>query len=557
MKNRIFTGKRLWITIGVSIIVIAAVIGLTLQLTSPKSPLQSEEVTTTQPESASTATTTPSEVTVTVTASETGLTLPPTPTILSITGGTVYIMHAGSNDWVLAEAGITLQPGDKIRTTDDGNAEITFFEGSTIELFASTEIGISELSVTGKGSTIINLTQQLGKTVSRVQKLTDQESEYEIETPAAVAAVRGSVMVVTVLQDGTTIVENQGGDIRVFAQGKEVIVPVGMKVTIIPGQPPGIPEPINPVVITTTTTTPGGGGGGGGSGSTSSIETKVEADSYEVYVGDTITYTYSISNTGTLQIISVSISDDVTGLPEYQSGDDNGNSQLDPDETWQYIAEHIASSEDPSSLISTTTFTVTLSNSTVLTAKEVVEVHILMAEKTLSIITESLSYGEVGAEYSQTVSAIGGVTPYKWTLDTGSGALPDGLILGLNSGNITGTPATAGTFNFIVKVTDNNGGTDTKMLSISIAETLTIDTESLQDGQVGVAYSQNLASSSGIPPCTWSVIIGTLPDGLVFDPETGSITGTPTTAGTWSFTIRVIDGLGVTVTKGMTITINN
>jgi hypothetical protein len=564
MKNGIFTGKKLWITIGVSVILVAALIGIILQFALPDSSPNGEPTTTT-PQTAAAETTATSEVTETATVSEPGLTLPPMPTILSVTGGTVYIMRAGTSSWVVVEAGITLQPGDKLRTSDESNAEITFFEGSTIELFASTEMGIASLGVTGKGSTIINLTQQLGKTVSRVKKLTDQESEYEIETPAAIAAVRGSIMVVTVLEDGTTIVENLEGDIRVIAKGKEVIVPVGWRVIIKIGHEPGVPEPIIPVTvptttpttITTTTTTSGGGGGGGGSTSTARIDTQVEADSYEVYVGDTITYTYSVLNTGSLQIQSVTISDDVTGVPVYESGDINSNTRLDTNETWIYLAEHVASSKDPSPLISTATFTATVSSTVVVTVKEVVEVMILPGPKPLRIETDALSFGEVGADYLQTVAAVGGTPPYEWSLVPDSGTLPEGLILGLVSGNISGTPATAGLFTFTVRVTDSDGNTAAKVFSISIVETLTIDTESLPDGEVGVEYSQALASSSGIPPCTWSIIRGVLPDGLKFDSLTGSITGTPTTAGTWSFTVRVIDGLGVTVTKSMTITINN
>jgi hypothetical protein len=84
---------------------------------------------------------------------------------------------------------------------------------------------------------------------------------------------------------------------------------------------------------------------------------------------------------------------------------------------------------------------------------------------TPTITTTSLAGGTVGTAYSQTlgVSGTGSVT---WTLDNGN--LPDGLALNPNTGEISGIPTTAGTFNFTVKVA-NTAGNDTKPLSIIIA----------------------------------------------------------------------------------------
>jgi hypothetical protein len=76
----------------------------------------------------------------------------------------------------------------------------------------------------------------------------DSASRYEIETPVAVAGVRGSQMKVTVAQDGTTDVQNVEGKISVTAQGVEVVIPVGNTSTVQPGKPPSAPLPANPNV---------------------------------------------------------------------------------------------------------------------------------------------------------------------------------------------------------------------------------------------------------------------------------------------------------------------
>ena len=85
----------------------------------------------------------------------------------------------------------------------------------------------------------------------------------------------------------------------------------------------------------------------------------------------------------------------------------------------------------------------------------------------LSITTTSLANGTVGSAYSQSVIASGGTPPYAWSLVQGQGTLPPGLSLSA-AGVITGTPTTAGTYNFTVKVTDNASATAQKALGIVV-----------------------------------------------------------------------------------------
>lgn len=84
----------------------------------------------------------------------------------------------------------------------------------------------------------------------------------------------------------------------------------------------------------------------------------------------------------------------------------------------------------------------------------------------LAIVSDgALPGGGVGVSYAHAFSASGGATPYSWSLQ--SGALPDGLSLSA-AGVLTGTPTTAGTFNFTVRVTDKVNATATQAFAIVI-----------------------------------------------------------------------------------------
>ncbi len=87
-------------------------------------------------------------------------------------------------------------------------------------------------------------------------------------------------------------------------------------------------------------------------------------------------------------------------------------------------------------------------------------------DNTLEITTASLPDAELGAAYSQTLAAQGGVAPYTWSISLG--LLPDGLSLNPSTGEISGTPTAAGTEVFTVEVTDGLSNTDEVVLSISV-----------------------------------------------------------------------------------------
>ncbi len=176
-----------------------------------------------------------------------------------------------------------------------------------------------------------------------------------------------------------------------------------------------------------------------------------------------------------------------------------------------------------------------------------------------TIVTESpLPSGIVGQPYSVVLQAAGGTLPYKWSIAAGS--LPPGLSLNEDSGEISGTPTAAGTYGFTVQVTDNSMGVATKPFGLAPPP---------PSGAAGSQYEVPVTidpapGSGGTDPgvCTnYSVTSGMLPSGLVLDPNTGLVSGTPINGGTYQFTIGcTVNGgqnNGQIATKEFTITIYN
>jgi hypothetical protein len=162
-------------------------------------------------------------------------------------------------------------------------------------------------------------------------------------------------------------------------------------------------------------------------------------------------------------------------------------------------------------------------------------------------ISGSLPPGVVGTAYTASFAASGGTPDYQFSLAGGS--LPAGLTLAAN-GLLTGTPTQAGQFRFTVQVTDAAGLKVSKEFFLTIVAPPLHLTGSIGNLTLGAAVNVTFGATGGVPPYNFSAV-GILPSGTVF--SNGTISGTPNSLGTFSFTISVMDQAGTVVSQNFSV----
>ncbi|MGJ4728833.1 putative Ig domain-containing protein [Luteimonas sp. SDU101] len=168
---------------------------------------------------------------------------------------------------------------------------------------------------------------------------------------------------------------------------------------------------------------------------------------------------------------------------------------------------------------------------------------ITVAAPAITLSPASLASGAVGAAYGGNIVAAGGIGPYSYAVT--AGALPAGMTLS-SGGLLTGTPIVAGSYGFTVSATDANGQSGSQAYTLAIAApslTLSPAAGALPSALYNNAYSQVFTAAGGIAPYTYSLVSGALPAGLTLMAD-GSLSGTPTVSGSFSFSVRATDSSG-------------
>lgn len=174
----------------------------------------------------------------------------------------------------------------------------------------------------------------------------------------------------------------------------------------------------------------------------------------------------------------------------------------------------------------------------------------------LIITSAELKNGTVGTEYTAALTA-GHGSSLAWTVSKGT--LPPGIELDPD-GSLNGTPEEAGKFHFTLTVTDTTDTANTvsasKDFTLIVEEAPVkpeITTNALPDGLAGTAYEHTL-TADGTKPISWKLKdASSLPEGMTLT-EDGKLSGTPSKAGSYPFTIIAENKAG-SVEKSFTLSI--
>jgi uncharacterized protein (TIGR03437 family) len=154
-----------------------------------------------------------------------------------------------------------------------------------------------------------------------------------------------------------------------------------------------------------------------------------------------------------------------------------------------------------------------------------------------TISPPSLPDGALGSSYNAQLTASNGSGNYQWSVSQGS--LPPGLSLGPTNGTITGTPTTGGSYPFTVMVQDTQTQ-QTASKSYTVGIMYITNSSPLPSGTTSTSYSVTFNTADG-PAGNYNWSIDTTPPGLSLSPATGTLSGTPTTSGTFNFNITVTE----------------
>ena len=170
-------------------------------------------------------------------------------------------------------------------------------------------------------------------------------------------------------------------------------------------------------------------------------------------------------------------------------------------------------------------------------------------------IEGSFSDYSINKSASGSISVSGGTAPYKWTY---TGTTPAGMKITSTGAKATlsGKPSKKGSNTFTIKVTDKDGKTLSKKFTVNITAPKPVITGSFSSGKINKTYSKSITLSKGTAPYK-ATASGKIPTGLKLSIAGSKVklSGKPTKAGTFKFTLKVTDNNNESVSKTFSVKI--
>jgi len=161
--------------------------------------------------------------------------------------GEVQLQPAGAAAFEAVVGQRPVQVGDRVRTGPNGYATVLYFDGSTTTLEPNTEVVLQRFERDPEtGATAVIVQQPLGSSWTRAVDTPSPLSGFLLASPAGRFFARGSEFATLVTPDGLTTVTAVTGTVFGRAQNSDVEIPPGFTVRVLPGSPPGAPQPTTP-----------------------------------------------------------------------------------------------------------------------------------------------------------------------------------------------------------------------------------------------------------------------------------------------------------------------
>jgi uncharacterized protein (TIGR03437 family) len=189
-----------------------------------------------------------------------------------------------------------------------------------------------------------------------------------------------------------------------------------------------------------------------------------------------------------------------------------------------------------------------------LSAQLPLTLRVVEAMNGLGLAPIALPNATVGSVYTSTLQAMGGTSPRRFALS--SGTLPPGLTLADN-GNLSGVPSAAGLYTLNLRVTDGGNATANRRLTLLVSTPagLNVQTLGLSSARVGEAYTGQLRAAGTGSGIAMLVVEGSLPAGITLS-SGGMLSGTPSAAGAFPFAVDITDGTSASARASYVLNVN-